>query len=143
MTECERAAFVLDASALLAYLRGDQGGAVVRRVLQQCRDCETRATIAASALLETFAVAAREAPAVFEDLVALVDQLPLDARPVTVETVRAAVDLVAANPGFSADQATALVLTSDTATTLVTGDLALAGRDSVLYVGPREGEHEP
>ncbi len=124
---------------MLAYLRGDEGGAVVQRVLQQCKDCETRAAIAAPALLDVFAAAARDTPAGFEDLVALVDQLPLETRPVTADIARAVVDFVAAHPGLTGSQATVLVLASG-GTTLVTGDPALAKRDSVLYVGPREGE---
>ena len=137
---CKEVAFVLDSAALLAYLRGEEGGAVVQRVLRQCQDCETRAAIAAPALLDTYAVAAREAPALFEDLVPLIEQLPLDTHPVTSETARAVADLVAQEAGLTSDQATGLILSSRNGATLVTADPGLASRNSILYVGPRAGD---
>jgi predicted nucleic acid-binding protein len=142
VTPCSEVAFVLDATALLAYLRGDEGGAVVQRVLRQCQDCETRAAIAAPALLDTYAVAAKEAPALFDDLVPLVEQLPLDSEAVTSDTAREVADLVSKEAGLTSDQATGLALSQKHGATLVTADQALADRVSVLYVGPRAGDPE-
>ena len=135
---CE-AGFVMDAPALLAYLRGDEGGAVVQRVLQQCRDCESRVDIAAWDLLETYAVSAREAPSLLEELVSLVDQLPLYVHPVTQETAAAVAELVAAHPEVKPSQALALTLAGRNDSTLVTGDPELSPRPNCLYVGPRGG----
>ena len=127
-------AFVLDSSALLAYLRGDPGGAVVHRVLRQCQDVGTRAIVAAPALSEAYAAAAVEAPAAFEDLVPLIEQLPLDTYSITADTARAVADLVAREHGLTSGQATGLVLSSQSGATLVSADMALEGRPGVLYV---------
>ncbi len=141
-TGCKDVAFVLDSSALLAYLRGDEGGAVVQRILRQCQDCDTRAAIPAQALMDAYAVAAREAPSVFDDLVPLVEQLPLEAHPITADTAREVADLIAGDSGLTSGQATGLVLSSRDGATLVTADPVLAGRKSTLYVGPREGDRQ-
>jgi AbrB family looped-hinge helix DNA binding protein len=133
------AGFVIGSSALLAYLRGDEGGAIVQRVLQQCRDCETRAVIAASDLLEAYAAPVEVAPSVLQDLVSLIDQLPLDACPVTGQTAARAAELVAADSGLKPSQALALVLAVKTGSTLVTADRELSGRAGCLYVGSSGG----
>ncbi|MGE5579543.1 MAG: hypothetical protein ACM3WU_05785 [Bacillota bacterium] len=134
------ASYILDSQALLAYLRGDPGGAIVQRVLRQCQDCNTKAAIPAPALSDAYAIMASEAPTVFDDVVPLVEQLPLEAHSITADTARAIADLVAEEPGLSSEQATGLVLSSSTGATLVTGDPALSGRTNTLYVGPREGD---
>jgi len=128
--------YVLDAAAILAYLRGDAGGAVVQRVLRQCQDIGTKAIVAAPALSDAYAAAAVEAPAVFDDLVPLVEQLPLEAYAITAETARAVADVVAQERGLSSSQATGLVLSQNSGATLVSADKALEGRPGVLYVGP-------
>ncbi len=128
--------FVLDAPAMLAYLRGDGGGAVVQRVLRQCWDFETRAAIAADALQEVYAVAAKESPDTFDDLWPLIDQLPLDTHPVTADTAREVADLIAADGSLSGSQAAGLALSKLYGATLVTADPALSGKERVLYVGP-------
>jgi AbrB family looped-hinge helix DNA binding protein len=133
------AGFVIGSSALLAYLRGDEGGAIVQRVLQQCRDCETRAVITASDLLEAYAAPVEVAPSVLQDLVSLIDQLPLDACPVTGQTAARAAELVAADSGLKPSQALALVLAVKTGSTLVTADRELSGRAGCLYVGSSGG----
>lgn len=136
------ASYILDSHALLAYLRGDPGGAIVQRVLRQCQDCNVKAAISAQALSDAYAVMACEAPAIFDDVVPLVEQLPLEAHSITAETARAIADLVAEEPGLTSEQATGLVLSSISGATLVTGDPALSGRPNTLYVGPREGNRE-
>lgn len=133
------AGFVIGSSALLAYLRGDEGGAIVQRVLQQCRDCETRAVITASDLLEAYAAPVEVAPSVLQDLVSLIDQLPLDACPVTGQTAARAAELVAADSGLKPSQALALVLAVKTGSTLVTADRELSGRAGCLYVSSSGG----
>jgi len=133
-------AFVLDSSALLAYLRGDPGGAVVHRVLRQCQDVGTRAVLPAPALSQAYAVAAVEAPGAFDDLVPLVEQLPLDTHPITAETARAVADLVAQEHGLTSDQATGLVLSAESGAILVSADKALERRPGVLYVGTGAGD---
>jgi predicted nucleic acid-binding protein len=124
---------------MLSYLRGDEGGAVVQRVLQQCRDCETRMAIPASHLLEAYAVAVREAPALLDDLISLVDQLPLEVCPVTKETAEAAAELVASRPELKPERAAAMAFCGRNGTTLVTADPGMADQPGCLYVGPRAG----
>lgn len=132
--------YILDSRALLAYLRGDPGGAIVQRVLRQCQDCNTKAAISATDLSDAYAIVASEAPAAFDDVVPLVEQLPLEAHSITAETARAIADMVAQEPGLTGEQATGIVLSSSCGATLVTGDPALSGRPNTLYVGPREGD---
>jgi hypothetical protein len=132
-------AFVLDTSALLSYLRGDRGGALVQRVLQQCRDCETRMAISASHLLEAYETAARDAPDLLDDLISLVDQLPLDVCPLTEETVEAVAHMVASSPDLKPELGAALALSSENGATLVTADPDMAGRPGCLYVGSGSG----
>ncbi len=133
------AAFAIDAAALLSYLHGDEGGAVVQRVLRQCKDCETRMVIPASHLLEAYAAAAREAPAVLDDLISLLDQLPIDVCPLTEEAAEAVAKMVASCPDLRPGLAVALALCSGNGATLVTADPDAAGRHGCLYVGPGRG----
>lgn len=104
-----------------------------------------KAGIAASDLLEALAVSARDAPSMVEDLVSLVDQLPLDIRPVTRDTAAAAAGLTSANPGLKPAQALGLSLAAmgeargGQKATLVTTDPELSGFPDCLYVGPRGG----
>lgn len=137
--------FILDAGALLAYLKGDEGGALVQRILEQCKDCSTKAGIAASDLLEVLAVSAREAPSLVEDVISLVDQLPLDIRPVTRDVAAAAAAYTSSKPELKPDQALGLSLAAQVQAsggqkpTLVTTDPGLADMPDCLYVGPRGG----
>jgi len=132
----EGTAFVLDASALLCYLRREEGGEVVQRVLRQCSDCATRAALPASDLLAVYAVVARECPDRLDDLISLMAQLPLEVTPVTAETVEASVRLLATSDCPKPELASALEVSTRTRATLVTCDQEAARLPGCLYVGP-------
>ena len=130
------AAFVLDASSLLAYLRGEDGGEVVQRVLRQCCDSATKAAVTALDLLNVYIHAARARPEMLDDLLSLTSQLPLEVLPVTSETAEAAAKLIASSRCPKAELAVAMEASVRTGATLVTRDAAALDLAGCLYVGP-------
>lgn len=139
MSEPSDTAFVLDSSAVLAYLRGDGRGALVQRVLRQCADCETQAEITSIDLLEVYAAAAAVDAVSLEELASLIDQLPLRVAPSDRDKVTEAAQLLAEDPGLKPSQAATLLLSREREATLVTADKYLARLSPSLYVGPPEG----
>lgn len=135
-------AFVIDSGSLLAYLRDDAGGALVQRVFRQCVDCEAAVEIASVDLLEAYSAAASEAPASLEELVSLVDQLPIRVEPADRDSVIAAAQLLVEHPDLKPSQAAALLLARERGATLVTADLTMARLSPSLYVGSpvKEGD---
>ena len=77
--------FVVDSSSLLAYLRGQPGGELVQRVFAQCAECGYRVKTTALALLQTYESAAAENEPMIDEVISLVEQLPLEVVPLTGE----------------------------------------------------------
>ena len=132
----EAAAFVLDASALLSYLKGEDGGEIVQRILRQCCDSGTRAAVTASDLLDVYIQVARDNPGALDDLLSLVSQLPLEVLPVTAETAETAARLLASSTCPKPELACAMVNCLKTGATLVTKEGCASGMPGCLYLGP-------
>ncbi|MGI6632781.1 MAG: hypothetical protein ACOX5M_06975 [Bacillota bacterium] len=133
-------AFVMDSGSLLAYLRNDAGGALVQRVLRQCSDCETQVEIAAPVLLEAYSTAAAESPLSLEELVSIVDQLPIHVEPATHDRVIGVAQVIVEHPELSPVQAATLHLALDKGATLLTTDRTLANLSPSLYVSTARKE---
>jgi len=79
----EQGDFVLDASSLLAYLRGEPGGDLVQRVFSHCAECGYKAKTTALVLLRVYEQAAEENELMMDDVISVLEQLPLEVVPLT------------------------------------------------------------
>ncbi|HHY75697.1 MAG TPA: type II toxin-antitoxin system VapC family toxin [Firmicutes bacterium] len=133
-------AFVMDSTALLAFLRGEPGGRLVQRVLRQCEECGTQVEITADCLLEVYASGISGESASLEELASLIDQLPLAVAPLTQDLAIQSARILASSPGMRPAGASSVALSREAGTTLVTADPLLASMVPSLYVGPRQDE---
>ncbi len=137
-TENDEVDFLLDNTALTAYLKAEAGGAIVERVLRQCVECASRIKVPATCILEVLTQAARQAPHLLDDMISLLTQLPLDIVGITLESAGAATMLLRENPQLRTEQAVILFFAKDTGATLLTGDSDLASMCKSVYVGQAE-----
>ena len=114
--------FVVDSSSLLAYLRGQPGGDLVQRVFSQCADCGRKVRTTALALLQTYETAAAENEAVLDDVISLVERLPLQVDPLTGEGAAQSARNALPNHGGNAVQSSIVELARSIDATLVTAD---------------------
>lgn len=126
--------FVLDASAILTYLRGQSGGNVVERILRQCHDCQSKATICALDVLSLYSKIVRENPSLLDDLISLVDQLPLAIEPLTHEGAIEAARILISHPELEPNQALSVALCKSLNATLVTCDNDLNIGSKILHI---------
>ncbi|HHY44465.1 MAG TPA: hypothetical protein GX512_01970 [Firmicutes bacterium] len=133
-------AFVMDASALLAFLEGAPGGALVQRVLKQCADCGTQVEITGDGLLEVYAAAVSGMASSLEELASLIDQLPVSIEPLTQDLAMLSARVLAGCPGLRKAASSAVVLARERGATLVTADPLQASLVPCLYVGPKPHE---
>lgn len=134
----------MDSSALLAFLEGESGGALVQRVLKQCEECGTQVEITGDGLLEVYAASATRAASSLEELASLIDQLPVSVEPLTQDLAMLAARVLAECPDLRAQASSAVVLSRQRGATLLTADPLQASLVSSLYVGPslHEGNSE-
>jgi len=122
----EQGDFVVDYSSLLAYLRGEPGGDLVQRVLSQCAECGYKAKTTALVLLKVYEQAAEENEPMMDDVISVIEQLPLEVVPLTgdlaAQSIRAS---LAKGLGDSAAGSVAELVRSINAT-LVTADKEMA-----------------
>lgn len=114
--------YVLDAFALLAYLRGEPGAERVRDLLLRARSGEARLYLCLVHYGEVLCISERQGgrPAT-EEAIRIIDHLPLETVPADRDLTFAAAHLKARYPISWAD-AFAAALAQKLSATLVTGD---------------------
>jgi predicted nucleic acid-binding protein len=114
--------FVLDSYALLAYLGGEAGGERVGEVLQRASGGTDRALLSLINLGEVVYITERERGlARAQEVLALIEQLPIEILPVDRQTVLEAAHIKALHPVAYAD-AFAIAAAQEHGGTLITGD---------------------
>ncbi len=136
-------AFVMDSSALLAFLSGEPGGALVQRVLKQCSECGTQVEMTSLGLFETYAAAAAEQACSLEELASLIDQLPVSVEPFTPELAMQSARVLQERPDLRPSASSAVVLSRERGATLLTADPVQASLAPSLYVGPKRDAGNP
>lgn len=127
--------FLMDGTALTAYLKAEAGGAIVERVLRQCIECASSVKVPATCILAVLSQAARQAPALLDDMISLLTQLPLEIIGIDLESAGAAALLLKENPQLRIEQAVPLSLAKKTRATLITADSDLASMCKSVCVG--------
>lgn len=118
--------FVIDSSSLLAYLRGQPGGDLVQRVFSQCADCGRMVKTTALALLQTYETAGAENEPILDDVIALVEQLPIKVEPLTGGDAALSARNSLTKNGMCAAQSSIVELARSTDAILVTADKTTA-----------------
>lgn len=136
-------AFVMDSSALLAFLNGEPGGALVQRVLKQCLECGTQVDMTSLDLLEAYAAAISASASSLEELTSLIDQLPVSVEPLTQDLAMLSARIIEERPGLKPPASPAVVLSRKKGATLLTADPIQASLAPSLYVGPGPNEGNP
>lgn len=114
--------FVLDSYALLAYLGGETGEGRVKEILHNAALEESRAFMSLINLGEVVYITERERGlAKAQEVLAMVEQLPIEILPVDRQTVLAAAHIKANYPVAYADAFT-IVAAQEHNGTLITGD---------------------
>jgi predicted nucleic acid-binding protein len=114
--------FILDSYALLAYLGGEAGEGRVREILHEAALEESRAFLSLINLGEVAYITERERGLVkAQEVLAMVEQLPIEILPVERHTVLAAAHIKAVRPVAYAD-AFAIVAAQELEGALITGD---------------------
>ena len=130
-------AFVVDASALLAYLRGEPGGEVLERVFRQCLDCGSKVTVSAHELLTVYSEVVKKDPAALEDIITLLHQLPLEVAALTHECAVETARVLAVRPEFPPNQAITAHLSAITGATLLTCDGVFETGEKTLNIAKK------
>jgi PIN domain nuclease of toxin-antitoxin system len=136
-------AFVMDSSALLAFLNGEPGGALVQRVLKQCSECGTQVEMTSLGLFEAYAAAVTERASSLEELASLIDQLPVSVEPLTPQLAMLSARVLEEQPDLRPSASSAIVLSRQRGATLLTADPVQASMVPSLYVGPRRDAGNP
>jgi PIN domain nuclease of toxin-antitoxin system len=133
-------AFVMDSSALLAFLEGGPGGPLVQRVLRQCSECGTQVEMTSDGLLEAYAAATSGSASSLEELASLIDQLPVSVESLTQDLAMLSARVLAERPGLRHSASSTVVLSRERGATLITADPVQASLVPSLYVGPKPNE---
>ncbi len=137
---CDDSPCILDASALIAYLEGKPKGAVIQRILEQCHSCGSKITVSALDMLMIYLKGITDYPDAFVELVALLDQLPIQVEAVTkqcaLETAKAMLD----HQGIQLNTGISLYFAQSMDGTLVTADPVVHNQEilpasKIVYVG--------
>jgi predicted nucleic acid-binding protein len=114
--------FILDSFALLAYLGGETGEERSREILHDASIGEKRVLVSLINLGEIVYITERERGlAKAQEVLAMIEQLPIEILPVVRQTVLAAAHIKAQYPIAYAD-AFAIVAAQEHEGTLITGD---------------------
>jgi len=114
--------FILDSYALLAYLGGEPGGGRVSEILHDAFRGESRALMSLINLGEVVYITERERGlAKAQEILAIIEQLPIEILPVDRQTVLAAAHIKAGYPLAYADSF-AITAAQEHEGTLLTGD---------------------
>jgi ribonuclease VapC len=126
--------FVLDSYALLALLGGEAGGERVREVLQRSSRGTDRALLSLINLGEVVYISERERGlARAQEVLAMVEQLPIEIMPVERQTVLAAAHIKAHYPVAYAD-AFAIAAAQEHEGTLITGDPEFKAVEDLMQI---------
>ncbi len=118
--------FVMDASSLLVYLRGEPGCSIVQKVLGQSAECQDKIRITSVALLKVYGDSALENREQLDEVIALVEQLPFEVVPLTGNSAADAARTNVGDTPLEPDASTTYQLLKDTTgATLITADEAL------------------
>jgi ribonuclease VapC len=132
--------FILDSYALLAYLGGEAGGERVREILERASGGTDHALLSLINLGEVVYITERERGlARAQEVLALIEQLPIEILPVGRQTVLEAAHIKALHPVAYAD-AFAIAATQEHEGTLITGDpefKAVADLVPIEWIGDR------
>jgi predicted nucleic acid-binding protein len=129
-----RTVSILDSYALLAYLSGEPGSARVKEILHAAADKESRAVMSLINLGEMMYITERERGlAKAQEVLALVEQLPIDIHPVERPTVLAAAHIKAMYPVAHAD-AFAVAVAQDLEGLLITGDPEFKAVQEIIQI---------
>lgn len=133
MTE-ERARYVLDSFALLAYLEGESGAAIVEDLLNACTSGDAGAWLSIVNLGEVAYITERERGLpTAQQAIATIDQLPVQVVDADRSRTFAAAHVKARYPVSYAD-AFAIALAEEVAGRVVTGDPELAKVEKTVSV---------
>ncbi len=124
--EPEQGDFVIDASSLLAYLRGHAGGDLVQRVFLQCAECGYKVKTTALALLKAYEAVALENEPMLDDVISLVEQLPMEVRPLSGDAAAQSVRMSFAEGHRDSARVSVVELAASSGATLVTADKEVA-----------------
>ncbi len=126
--------FIIDSYALLAYLGGEAGEARVREILHDASLGERRALMSLINLGEVVYITERERGlAKAQEVLAIVEQMPIEILPVGYETVLAAAHIKAQYPVAYAD-AFAIVAAEKLDGTLITGDPEFESLKDIVHI---------
>ncbi len=131
---------IIDASSLITYLEGKPKGAVIQRILEQARSCGSKMRVTALDILTIYLKGITEQPDSFADLLALLDQLPIDVQPVSKEIALQTAKLMAEHQGLQLNSGISAYLAKSLGGTLITADPAICNmkilpEGLVVYVG--------
>jgi len=139
----ESTGFMVDASALLAYLRGLPGAEIVERVLRQSAESGAKVKILATELLFAYDWVARNEPSMLDEVLALTVQLPLSVEPVTLDGIEKATRFLLSQPGISAENAALLAVAESYGVVLLTCQNELPEREGILRLGRERSQSPP
>ena len=137
---CGDSACIIDAPALMAYLEGTPKGQVVQRLLEQAHASGAKVSITALDMVHVYHKGLAQHPDCFAELLALLDQLPLQVEPVTQEGALEAARLMSEHQGLEPGTSLCVYLAKVSGRTLITADpsvdnLGLLPSGQIVYVG--------
>jgi ribonuclease VapC len=134
--------YVLDSYALLAYLEGEPGMPRVREILDHSAEGHCVACLSLINLGEVLYITERESDVTkAQEVLAAVEQLPIEILPASRDAVLAAAHIKARSPVSYAD-AFAIAAAEERGGTILTGDPefgAVAGLVSVEWLPGKDG----
>ncbi|HHX10634.1 MAG TPA: type II toxin-antitoxin system VapC family toxin [Firmicutes bacterium] len=141
---CSDSPCIIDAPSLIAYLEGTPKGQVIQRILEQTHSCGAKIKITALDMILVYLKGISEHPDSFAELLALLDQLPIQVEPVTQEGALEAAKLMAEHPGLEPGAGLSVYLAKTVDGTLITADRSVHERkllppDRIVYVGDDGG----
>lgn len=144
---CGDAPCVIDAPALIAYLEGTPQGKVVQRIMEQAHTCGTKITVPAVDMFNVYLKGLTEHPDSFPELLALLDQLPVQVAPISREDVLEAAKLAAQHQELDLAASLCIHFATDIGATLITSNPSvpkanLIPKTQLVYLGgdPQDGQ---
>ncbi|HHT85244.1 MAG: PIN domain-containing protein [Bacillota bacterium] len=137
---CSDSPCIIDAPALITYLEGTPKGQVIQRIMEQTHTRGARIRITALDMAQVYLKGITEHPDSFAELLALLDQLPIQVEAVTRETALEAAKLLAGHQGLELGAALSVYLARTSDGTLITSNPAVRQNDllptgRIVYVG--------
>lgn len=141
---CNDAPCIIDASSLIAYLEGKPKGVVIQRIMEQSHSCGAKIKITALDMFLVYLKGITDHPDSFTELMALLDQLPIQVEPVTKESALEAARLMAEHQGLEPNTGISSYLTKTMDGTLITADPVVHNQKilpggQIVYVGDDTG----